>query len=89
MTLFDEMMNDFKNSIKTTNGILLLFNGQEDRLSYDIQLMLRELEMIIGKGIWNHIVLGFSFWSYDERSILERNITYVNSELFKLYYLCC
>jgi len=34
--------------------------------------MLREMEALFGKKMWNHIVVGVSFWSFDEDEIQDR-----------------
>merc|ERR1712241_849112 len=69
------MVNVSKNVIKTANGFLLLFNGQQDRFDGLSQQMLREVEAMFGKEFWDHVILGFSFWKYDESSIFMRNIS--------------
>ena len=48
--------------------------------------MVRELEMTIGEAMWNHIILGFSHWAYDQLSIDVRNRTYVLIRLSKCCY---
>ena len=70
--LLDEMLSAFKATIKTTNGFLLLFNGKSERFDANIQQMVREMEAMFGKTVWNHVVLGVSFWKFDEASIMQR-----------------
>ena len=71
--LINEMVEVLKNVIKTTNGFLLLFNGEQDRFDGLAQQMLREVEAMFGKEFWTNVILGFSFWHYDEFSIMMRN----------------
>ena len=73
--LIDEMTVALKDSIKTTNGFVILFHGQEDRYNESLQRMLREFAMIFGKKFWDYAIMGFSFWPYDEHSIKRRNQT--------------
>ena len=77
--LINEMVDVLKNVIKTTNGFLLLFNGQQDRFDGLSQQMLREVEAMFGKEFWDHVILGFSFWKYDESSIFMRNIRFISN----------
>ena len=70
--LIDEMTVALKDSIKTTNGFVILFHGQEDRYNESLQRMLREFAMIFGKKFWDNAIMGFSFWRYDEFSINQR-----------------
>ena len=77
--LINEMVDVLKNVIKTANGFLLLFNGQQDRFDGLSQQMLREVEAMFGKEFWDHVILGFSFWKYDESSIFMRNIRFTSN----------
>jgi len=71
--LLDEMIAAFEEVIKTTNGFVMLFNGQTERFDANIQQMIREMEALFGKDFWTRVVLGVSFWAYDESSIMKRN----------------
>ena len=77
--LINEMVDVLKNVIKTANGFLLLFNGQQDRFDGLSQQMLREVEAMFGKEFCDHVILGFSFWKYDESSIFMRNIRFTSN----------
>lgn len=67
------MITALKDVIKTANGFVILFNGQSERFDTSIQQMIREMEAMFGKGFWNHVILGVSFWAFDESSIMKRN----------------
>ena len=73
--LIDEMVKALKDDIKTTNGCLILFNGEDDRYNNFLQQMLREIVMIFGNGFWDNAILGFSHWAFDQSAINKRNIT--------------
>ena len=81
--LINEMVDVLKNVIKTANGFLLLFNGLQDRFDGLSQQMLREVEAMFGKEFWDHVILGFSFWAYDEANIMKRNIRYISIYVYK------
>ena len=57
--LINEMIDALKNSIQTTNGFVLLFNGQNERFDTKAQQMIREMEALFGKV--NHFVLGYCY----------------------------
>merc|ERR1712096_63859 len=71
--LLDEMITVLKDIIKTANGFIILFNGQSERFDASIQQMIREMEAMFGDRFWNWVILGVSFWKYDESSIMARN----------------
>lgn len=70
--LIDEMVGVLKNDIKTSNGFMLLFNAADPRFNTLLQRMLREIEVMFGKDFWNFVILGFSHWGYDKRSVSDR-----------------
>ena len=70
--LIDKMIRTLKDDIKTTNGFLLLFNGQQARFDSHLQQMLRDLQIMFGENVWNHVVIGFTFWGYDDTSVMIR-----------------
>ena len=43
------------------------------RLDASLQQMLREMEALFGEDMWNHVVVGVSFWSFDEYVVQDRN----------------
>ena len=70
--LIEETVKFLKNEIKSTNVFLLLFHGQRDRLTSALQSMLREITMIFGDKFWDHTILGFSHWQFNQRSVQNR-----------------
>ena len=34
--------------------------------------MLREMEALFGRMFWNNVIIGVSFWPYDEASVARR-----------------
>ena len=72
--LIDEMVQFLKDEVKSTNVFLLLFHGQQDRLHSGLVRMLRELPLIFGPEFWNHTMIGFTHWGFDQRSINKRDM---------------
>jgi hypothetical protein len=48
--------------------------GTDMRLDASLQQMLREMEALFGEDMWNHVVVGVSFWSFDEDIVEDRNM---------------
>ena len=87
--VIDDMIIYLKNDIKSTNVFLLLFNGLNDRIDGMLHQMLRDLRIMFGDEMWNHVILGFTNWGYDASSISERERRYVNSNESKLFFIKC
>ena len=66
------MLKGFADVIKTTNSFVILLNGKFPRVDPNIHKMLTKLEAVFGKEMWNHVILGVSFWSYKDSAIMER-----------------
>jgi hypothetical protein len=47
--------------------------GTDMRLDASLQQMLRELEALFGEDMWNHVVIGVSFWPFDAFNVENRN----------------
>jgi hypothetical protein len=47
--------------------------GTDTRLDASLQQMLREMQALFGEEMWNHIVIGVSFWSFDQNIVEDRN----------------
>jgi len=73
--LINEMVDALKNVIKIANGFLLVFKGTDNRFDVKTTQMLREMEALFGTGFWDHVIIGASFWAYDQNSIYQRNRT--------------
>ncbi len=59
--------------MKSANTLLLVMKGTDMRLDASLQQMLREMEALFGEDMWNHVVVGVSFWSFDEYVVQDRN----------------
>ena len=70
--LIDSMVKFLKNEVKETNIFLLLFNGANQRVHSGLHRMLRDLELMFGHMFWSHVMLGFTFWRFDQRSVKDR-----------------
>ena len=68
----EELVEELKSNVKYIHTFVLLFNGQEPRLSLGLQSMIRTLEKIFGNHFWSNVILGVSRWGYDQRSIERR-----------------
>ena len=60
-------------TVKSANTLLLVMKGTDMRLDASLQQMLREMEALFGDEMWDHVVVGVSFWSYDLDDVEERN----------------
>ena len=60
-------------SVKSANTLLLVMKGTDMRLDASLQQMLREMVALFGDEMWNHIVVGVSFWSFDLDDVEDRN----------------
>jgi len=70
--LIEEMMNILANVVDHADTILLLFNGELPRFDASLQSMLKTMTQIFGVDWWNYVVIGVSFWAYDQDSIDDR-----------------
>ena len=59
--------------MKSANTLLLVMKGTDMRLDASLQQMLREMVVLFGDEMWNHIVVGVSFWSFDLDDVEDRN----------------
>ena len=70
--LIEEMMNVLANVVDHANTLVLLFDGTETRFDASLQNMLKRMTQIFGVDWWNYVVIGVSFWAYDQDSIDDR-----------------
>merc|ERR1719209_1470285 len=70
--LIEEMMDILANVVDHTDTFLLLFDGTETRFDASLQNMIQRMTMIFGHKWWDYLVIGVSFWAYDQASIDER-----------------
>jgi len=71
----EEMMQVLKQEVKSANAIMLLLKGDMNVFGAGLVKMIRELTMIFGVSIWDNVILGVSFWKYDQNEINQRNKT--------------
>ena len=69
--LLDDMMEKLA-EIDYANTIVLLLDGSEKRFEQGLQAMLKRITIIFSKKWWDHVVIGVSFWGFDEASIKKR-----------------
>jgi len=70
--LIEEMMDILANVVDHTDTFLLLFDGRETRFDASLQNMIQMMTTIFGHHWWDYLVIGVSFWPYDQNSIDER-----------------
>ena len=70
--LIEEMMNVLANVVVHADTLVLLFDGRETRFDSSLQSMLKIMTQIFGTDWWNYVVIGVSFWAYDQDSIDDR-----------------
>ena len=70
--LIEEMMDILANVVDHTDTFLLLFDGRVTRFDASLQNMIQRMTMIFGHYWWDYLVIGVSFWAYDQESIDER-----------------
>ena len=73
--LINEMVDTLKDVLKTTNGFLLIFKGDDERFDEKSTQMIREMEALFGNGFWDHVTLGVSHWAFDQQSVNQRNFS--------------
>merc|ERR1719239_2007021 len=71
-SLIEEMMDILANVVDHADTFLLLFDGTETRVDASLQNMFQRMTMIFGHSWWDYLVIGVSFWAYDQDSIDDR-----------------
>ena len=59
--------------MKTANTLLLVLKGTDVTIDAFQQQMLKEMEVIFGAEMWDHVVVGVTFWPFDQVSVDNRN----------------
>ena len=70
--LMEEMIDTLANVVNHVDTIVLLLDGRKTRFDASLQNMLKRMTQIFGQDWWNYIVIGDSFWPYDQDSIDDR-----------------
>ena len=71
------MLNALSNVLDHASTIILVIPGSTEKLSESLQEMLNQMTLTFGKTWWNYVVIGVSFWHFDQESI-EARITICN-----------
>ena len=58
--------------IKHVNAFIIVFNGQNPRIDLNLKSILQLFQKIFGKDFINNVIIQFSRWSFDKRSIKVR-----------------
>ncbi|CAK9091438.1 Immune-associated nucleotide-binding protein 7 (AtIAN7) (AIG1-like protein) [Durusdinium trenchii] len=76
-----ELMTNMFECLSELGGVetfLIVINSQDPRFDMGLQRMLKVFEQRFGRRFWDHVILVFSRWAMDERSVRQRadaNIT--------------
>ena len=70
--LIDEMMDTLANILDHADTLLLVLPGSTERFSESLQEMLMRMTLMFGQNWWDFVVIGVSFWAYDQDSIDDR-----------------
>ena len=66
------MMEVLDTTLDHADTLLLLLKGTYTRFTAGLQTMLKKMTIIFGQGWWDFVVIGVSFWAYDQGSIDDR-----------------
>ena len=67
------MLNTLANVLDRASTIVLVIPGSTDKLSESLQEMLNQMTLTFGKVLWDYLVIGVSFWHFDQDSIDDRS----------------
>merc|ERR1719312_1898664 len=70
--LIEEMMDVLASTIDHADTLLLLLKGDTTRFNEGLQKMLKRMTVMFGQDWWNYLVIGVSFWPFDQNSIDDR-----------------
>ena len=57
-SFFVQMLKVLKDKVKGANALMLLMNGEEERFDASFQQMVREMQAMFGKTMWEYIIIG-------------------------------
>ena len=63
------MFNTLANVLGHAHTIILVIPGSANALSQSLREMLNQMTLVFGKTWWDYLVIGVSFWHYDQCSI--------------------
>ena len=81
--LIEGMMDFLSNTIDHADTIILLLDGRMTKFHKGLQTMLKRMTIIFGKDWWDHVVIGVSFWKFNQASIDDRMATAKDETWFK------
>ena len=65
----EEMMDTLANVLGNADTLMLVLKGDTERFGKSLQDMLAKMALIFGSRWWDYLVVGVSFWHYDQDSI--------------------
>lgn len=80
--ILKDLVNKLKHDFKSINTFMILFKDSDSRETYSFMRMVSMLSEMFGDDFWNNVVIGVTFWKYDERSINERKTRRVTEQTF-------
>jgi len=72
--LVEEMINTLSDDIKTADVIILTLPEDTTRFSEELTVMLKQLEMLFGRKMWNSTIIEISKFSYKQEYIDLREL---------------
>ena len=70
--LIEEMMDTLANVLDHADTMILVLKGSTERFEASLQSMLAKMTLMFGARWWDFVVVGVSFWAYDQDSIDDR-----------------
>ncbi|TRY80565.1 hypothetical protein TCAL_04553 [Tigriopus californicus] len=70
--VIDELVDVLKNDIRFVHSFVIAFNGESPRMTSSLKSMIRLFEKMFGTEFWKNVILEVTRWSYDERSMSNR-----------------
>lgn len=80
--ILKDLVNKLKHDFKSINTFMILFKDSDSRETYSFMRMVSMLSEMFGDDFWNNVIIGVTFWKYDERSINERKTRGVTEQTF-------
>ena len=65
-------MDTLANVLDHADTLVLVLPGSTERFSEPLQEMLKRMTLMFGQNWWDFVVIGVSFWAYDQDSIDDR-----------------
>merc|ERR1712130_239871 len=68
----EEMVDTLANVLDHADTLVLVLPASTERFSESLQEMLKRMTLMFGQSWWDFLVIGVSFWAYDQDSIDDR-----------------